>query len=99
MRYVTLNGNTDEVAVWKSKEDASRAVLQFDNHKIHIMGKAGEWRIWRFYKDNKTISALWESFESHHIRLEDALYKIAQGFDGHAIMNESIARHEGYLSD
>ena len=34
MRYVTLNGNTDEVAVWKSKEDASRAVLQFDNHRF-----------------------------------------------------------------
>ena len=97
MRYITLHAGTGETAIWCSLEDASRAVLQFDNHRYEMNAVHGAWIITRWKRgdssDNKTTHITNEK------RRVAALYDIAQGLDNHAIMSEKVARHEGYLTD
>ena len=98
-RYVTIHSYTGASEIWCSKEDASLAVLTYDLHRVEVKGHAGEWRIIRYRQGETASSSRAKTYISHQVRRIDALYDIAQGFDNHAIMNEAVARHEGYLTD
>ena len=99
MRYITLHAGTGEAEIWGSKEDASRAVLGFDNHRIEEKGTHGAWIITRYKEGDSPNGKSASTWRSYQRSKTSALYDMAQGLDNHAIMSEKVARLEGYLTD